>query len=203
VDGADVVFEVAIDEFGEIAATTTFEDHAARPRAVGGSGRELHLPEIAVFFDEGDAVGVQSALLADFADDTDFGFAAEAASAEDELLFGDEALARDDAGAVLADDDGVGFFGEDAAFAVGADEEDGNLGGEAAAAALALGAVGEFGVLGGAGFVGGVVSLGVACRGFGGLHGTKLRLPGGVAGEGLAVGHELGLLGKGPSLFLG
>jgi len=85
--------------------------------------------------EEGDAVGVLAVLRAELADDADFGFRVALGPAEEELLFGGELVAGEDAGAVKAEKDGIGGLGKDFAIQVAPDEEDGNYFGDASAAA--------------------------------------------------------------------
>lgn len=66
-------------------------------------------------------------MLAEVADDADFGFFVFFGPAKDELLLGGKFVARKNACAVEAEEDGGGGFGEDAAVQIAADEEDGNL----------------------------------------------------------------------------
>ncbi len=85
--------------------------------------------------EEGDAVGVLAVLRAELADDADFGFRVLIGPAEEELLFGGELVAGEDAGAVKAEEDGIGGLGKDFAIQVAPDEEDGNYFRDASAAA--------------------------------------------------------------------
>ena len=66
-------------------------------------------------------------LFAEVADDADFGFFVFFGPAKDELLLGGKFVARKDACAVKAEEDGGGVLGENAAVQIGADEEDGNF----------------------------------------------------------------------------
>ena len=74
-------------------------------------------------------------LLAEVADDADFGFAVFFWPAKDELLLGRKFVAGKNAGAVKAEENGGGVLGEDATIQIGADEEDGDLFRDASTAA--------------------------------------------------------------------
>ena len=74
-------------------------------------------------------------LLADVADNADFGFCVFFRPAKDEFLLWGKLVAGKNAGAVKAEENGGGVLGEDAAAQIGADEEDGNLFRDASAAA--------------------------------------------------------------------
>ena len=80
------------------------------------------------------AVGVRIPLSADLTDDADVDFAIGFERAENQLLLRNEFVARQDAGAMQADDDGFSPFGENLAFAIAADQEDGNCNRNASAA---------------------------------------------------------------------
>jgi hypothetical protein len=73
----------------------------------------MFFPEIERGVEEGDAVTWR--LGGDFSDGADFGFAKGDQGAEGHLLFGNEFVSRENTGAVKTEDDGVNFFGEDAA----------------------------------------------------------------------------------------
>ena len=68
----------------------------------GADRGKVDFPEIEIGIEEGDAVGVQAGLLAELADDADFGFLVALGPAEDELLFGGELVAGEEAGTVKA-----------------------------------------------------------------------------------------------------
>ena len=65
------------------------------------------------------------------ANNADFRFAVFFGPAEDEFLLGGKFVAGEDAGAMKAKKNGGSRFGEDAAVQIGADEEDGDLFGDA------------------------------------------------------------------------
>ena len=93
----------------------------------GADGGKVDFPEIEILVEEGHAVGVLAGLLADVADNADFGFLVLFGPAKDELLVGGELMTGKNAGAVKAEEDGSGGFGENAAVQIAADEEDGNF----------------------------------------------------------------------------
>ena len=80
------------------------------------------------------AVGVSIPLSADLTDDADVDFAIGFERAENQFLLRNEFVTRQDTGAMQADDDGFSLFGENAAFAIAADQEDGNCNRNASAA---------------------------------------------------------------------
>jgi len=79
------------------------------------------LPEIERLIQEGDAIGVDTFVLRDFANDAGFDFPIGDHGTDMELLLGDELVCGDDAGTMKADDHGLGDFGEDAASGIAAD----------------------------------------------------------------------------------
>ena len=93
----------------------------------GGKRRKFRAPEIQVGINEGQAVGVHAIGGAHFADDADNSFAVAIGATKDELLFGRKLVMRNDAGAVEAEEDGVGGLREDFAVEIAADQEDGNF----------------------------------------------------------------------------
>ena len=74
-------------------------------------------------------------LRAELADDADFGFDVAIGATKNELLFRGKLVMGNDAGAVEAEENGVGGLGEDFAVEIAADQEHGNLFRNAAAAA--------------------------------------------------------------------
>ena len=73
-------------------------------------------------------------LRAELADDADFGFDIALRATKDELLFGGKLVMGNDAGTVEAEENSVGGLGENLAVEIAADQEDGNLFRNAAAA---------------------------------------------------------------------
>ena len=88
--------------------------------------RKLRIPEMEIGIDKGHAVGECTVGRAHLIDDADDGFAVAIGTAEDELLIGGKFIAGEDAGTVEAEDDGGSGFGENFAFQIAADEEDGD-----------------------------------------------------------------------------
>ncbi len=74
-------------------------------------------------------------MSAELADDADFRFDVAIGATKDELLLGRKLVMGNDAGAVEAEEDGVGGLGENLAVEIAADQEDGDLFRDAAAAA--------------------------------------------------------------------
>ena len=74
-------------------------------------------------------------LRAELADDADLPFDVALGATKDELLFGRKLVMRNDAGAVEAEENSVGGLGENLAVEIAADQEDGDLFRDAAAAA--------------------------------------------------------------------
>jgi hypothetical protein len=97
------------------------ENRGARKRG------KFHAPEIQVGINEGEAVSMDAIGGAHFADDADGSFAVAIGATKDELLFGRNLVMRNDAGAVEAEEDGVGRLREDFAVEIAADQEDGNF----------------------------------------------------------------------------
>ena len=96
--------------------------------------RETSFPEVERFVNKGYAIGVGITLGADLTDDADVDFAIGFERAKNQFLHRNEFVTRQDAGAMQADDDGFSLFGENAAFAIAADQEDGNCNRNASAA---------------------------------------------------------------------
>ena len=135
VGGADVGFDAGVVDLFEGLAMAANEGEKPQLPFRGSDGRKVDVPEIEVGIEEGDAVGVLAVLRAELADDTDFGFLVLIGPAEEELLFGGELVAGEDAGAVKAEEDGIGGLGKDFAIQVAPDEEDGDFFRDASAAA--------------------------------------------------------------------
>jgi hypothetical protein len=134
VGGEDVRFDAGVVDFFESMAGATDEGKKAELHFHGADGREIDFPEIEIFVEEGDAVSVLAGLLAQVADHADFGFLVSFGPAKDELLLRREFVAGENAGAMKAEEDSGGGLGEDAAIQIAADEEDGDMFGDAATA---------------------------------------------------------------------
>jgi len=109
-----------------LIAKTTFEIDELSFGSVVGSGRKFDLPEVEIGIAESDAVNVAARVIAEFADEADVRFAAGFDDAEREHFVGREFVAREKAGAVAAENEGLCLFGKNAAGGVRAEEQDGN-----------------------------------------------------------------------------
>lgn len=127
VGGANVGFDTGVVNFFTGVAGGAKKSDDAELLFKFVDGRKVDLPEIEIHVKESDAVAVLAGILADVADDADVGFLVFFGPAKDEFLFGRQLVAREDAGAVKAEEDGGGALGEHAAVQIGADEEDGDL----------------------------------------------------------------------------
>lgn len=99
---------------------------------------ESHLPEIFHVIKERNVVGVYAGVvgvISDLADDADFRFLVAFGPAKNHLLFGRKLVPGKKAGTVEAEENGLRFLGENLACQVGADQDDGNLFGDASASA--------------------------------------------------------------------
>jgi len=83
-------------------AVAADEGEKAQLSLRGGDRGKVNFPEIEILVKEGDAVGVVPVLGTDLADDANFGFLVALRPAEDELLFGRELVAGEDASAMKA-----------------------------------------------------------------------------------------------------
>ena len=135
VGGADVGFGAGVVHFFESFAVAADEGEKAQLPLRGADRRKVNFPEIEILVEEGDPVGVVPVLGTHLADDADFGFLVALRPAKDELLFGRELVAREDASAMKAEEDSGGMLGKDFAAEVAPDEEDGDFLGNASAAA--------------------------------------------------------------------
>ena len=133
--GEDVRFDAGLVDFFEGLARVADEREKAAFHVGGRQGRKIDVPELQSGIGEGNAVGVDALLRAELADNADFGFDVAIGATKDELLFGRKLVLGNDAGAVEAEENGVGGLGEDFAVEIAADQEDGNLFRNAAAAA--------------------------------------------------------------------
>lgn len=88
VGGADVGFDAGVVDFFESVAGTADDRDEAHFYLDGTDGRKVDFPEIEMGIEEGNAIGVLAGLLAEVADDADFGFAIFLGPAKDELLLG-------------------------------------------------------------------------------------------------------------------
>ena len=86
VGGADVRFEAGVVDFFQSIAGAADEGEEAKLLFHGADGREVNTPEIEIWIEEGYAVGVPAGLLADVADNADFGFCVFFRPAKDEFL---------------------------------------------------------------------------------------------------------------------
>ena len=127
VGGADVGFGAGVVHFFESFAVAADEGEKAHLSLRAADRRKVNFPEIEILVEEGNAVGVVPVLGTDLADDADFGFLVALRPAKDELLFGRELVAGEDAGAVKAEEDSGGMLGKDFAAEVAPDEEDGDF----------------------------------------------------------------------------
>ena len=135
VGGADIGFNAGVfDFFNGLADGTNYGDKTELGFE-SGDGRKVSFPKVEVGIEESHAVSVLAGLRADVTDDADVGFFVALSPTKNEFLFWGELVAREDAGAVEAEDDGLGGFGKDAAIQIAADEEDGNFFRDASAAA--------------------------------------------------------------------
>jgi len=102
VGGADVGFGAGVVHLFESLAVAADEGEKAQLSLRGGDRGKVNFPEIEILVKEGDAVGVVPVLGTDLADDANFGFLVALRPAEDELLFGRELVAGEDASAMKA-----------------------------------------------------------------------------------------------------
>lgn len=135
IGGADIGFDAGVVDFFDGLADGTDERDKTELSFDGADGRKIGFPEVEVGIEESDAVGVAASLRADVTNDADVGFFIALGPTKDELLLGGKLVAREDAGAVKTEEDGLGGFGEDAAIQIAADEEDGDFFRDASAAA--------------------------------------------------------------------
>jgi len=133
--GEDVRFDAGVVDFFESLAGVADEREEAAFHFGGRHGRKVDVPKLQAGIHEGHAVGVDALLRAKLADDPDFRFDVAIGATKNELLFGGKLVMGNDAGAVEAEENGVGGLGENLAAEIAADQEDGNLFRDAAAAA--------------------------------------------------------------------
>src|SRR5712692_10824572 len=86
VGGADVRLETGVVDFFQSIAGAADEGEEAKLLFQGADGREVDSPEIEMGIEEGHAIGVPAGLLADVADNADFGFCVFFRPTKDELL---------------------------------------------------------------------------------------------------------------------
>ncbi len=97
VGGADVGFDASVVDFFQSAAGAAAEGDEAEILFDIADGRKIEFPEIEILVEEGRAVGVETGLFADLADDADVGFLVFFGPAEDELLFRGKFVAGENA----------------------------------------------------------------------------------------------------------
>lgn len=95
--------------------------------------RKLHFPEILDVIEERNAVSVYAGVLPDLADHADLRFFITFGPAKNHLLFGREFVLGKKPGTVKAEKNGFRLFGKNPARQIGADQDDGNLFGDASA----------------------------------------------------------------------
>lgn len=135
VGGAHVGFGAGVVHFFESFAVAADQGEKAQLPFHSADRRKFDFPKIEVGIEKGDAIGVLAVLRADLADDADFGFLVALGPAEDEFLLGRKLVAREEAGAMEAEEDSGSVLGKDFAPKVAPDEEDGDFLRNASAAA--------------------------------------------------------------------
>src|SRR6266852_4925816 len=135
---ADISLEIAVFESEKCFADGTFQNEFLVRFGVADRRRKFHVPEIQRGLDESYAIRVQSILEADRAYNADLHFAVGFERTKRQLLLGDQRFGGDESGAVKAEHDGMGALGKEAPLGVAAHEENGNLFGNASAAAETL-----------------------------------------------------------------
>lgn len=118
-----------------LAAKTALEGNAGREEMLLLGRRKIDLPEIESGIRESNAVDVAARVFAEMTDEANFSFATSAGKAHGKGFVGGEFVAGEDAGAVTAENESAGLFGEDAAGSVRAEENDWNFLRDAAASA--------------------------------------------------------------------
>src|SRR5260370_169849 len=114
VGGADVGFDAGVVDFFESAAGAAAEGGEAELLFDIADGRKIDFPEIEILVEEGRAVGVETGLFADLADDADVGFLVFFGPAEDELLFRGKFVAGENARTAEGEDGRKGAVGKTA-----------------------------------------------------------------------------------------
>ena len=135
VGGNDVRFDTAIVNALERLTHVADQSENAEFLFLRGGRREFHLPEIHNGIKKSNAVGVDAGVLTDLADHADFRFFVALGPAKNHLLFGGKLVPGKKACAVEAEENRLGWLGEDLARQVGADQDNGNLFGDASASA--------------------------------------------------------------------
>jgi len=97
--------------------------------------REFHLPEIFNVIKESNAVPVNSGVFTDLADHADLGFLVAFGPSKNHLLFRTKLVLGEKTCTVQAEENGLRLLGENLARQIGADQDDGNLLGDASASA--------------------------------------------------------------------
>ena len=129
--GEDVRFDAGVVDFFESLAGVAGEREEAAFQFGGRHGRKVDVPKLQAGIHEGYAVGVEALVRAELADDADFRFDIAIRATKDELLFGRKLVMGNDAGAVEAEEHGVGGLRENFAVEIAADQEDGDFFGDA------------------------------------------------------------------------
>jgi len=101
----------------------------------GRKPRKFHLPKMFNMIKERHAVGVDARVLTDLADYADLRFFVAFGPAKNHLLFGTKFVAGEQACAVEAEEDCFRWLGKNLARQIRADQDDGNLFGDASASA--------------------------------------------------------------------
>jgi hypothetical protein len=133
--GTDVSFDAGVFDLFQNSAGVADEREKAAFHFGWRQGRKIEVPELEVEIHEGNAVGVNVKLRTELADDPDFRFFVELRATKDHLLFGAEFMTGKNARAMKAKEDGACGLGENPPVEIAADQEDGDLFRDAAAAA--------------------------------------------------------------------
>ena len=100
VNDADINFKISMLQDKRCGATCAFEGKTRNAFLSSLWRRETGLREVEGLVNKGDTVGVDIALGTNFPDDADVSFAVGFERAEIQFLFGNESVARQDAGAM-------------------------------------------------------------------------------------------------------
>src|SRR5262249_15562968 len=138
VAGADVCFKAGVVDFLE--RLTSRADQGEYPELSFARGQrwKLDLPELQLWIKEGNSVGESVVAGTKLADYPNVSFLVSRRPAQHKLLFRRKLVFGSHTGAMEAEQHGVGALRENFALQIGADEEDRDLLGDAAAPAHAL-----------------------------------------------------------------
>jgi hypothetical protein len=130
-NGVYVLFDIPLLNILTKVAKAALERSWALRWIVGFRRRKFHGPELKILIDECDAVDIAAGFAANLANETNFCFGGGTGHAQGQDFVGSEDVARNDSGAVAAEDNGFRLLREHLSCRAGSKKHDGDFFGNA------------------------------------------------------------------------